>query len=72
MINLHNSKIIETPSEMICVRQFSVVDGGIFVYIYVQPCSEKGFNGGIERCASEVSKNSKELQNWCKWKNIIF
>lgn len=35
MINLHNSKIIETPSEMICVRQFSVVDGGIFVYIYV-------------------------------------
>lgn len=35
MINLHNSKIIiKNPNELICVRQFAIGNGGIFVFMF--------------------------------------
>lgn len=53
MINLHSSKIIiKNPSEPICVRQFSVGDGRIFVYTCSALFQKKRFKGDLERFIS--------------------
>lgn len=61
MINLHNSEIaIKNINQLIRIREFSVSNGGIFVYLYTQPFFKMGFKSGLERFVSEISKHLKE------------